>query len=135
MIHPLTVAASANPGAEPVSDESITLSDYKFTLDHPLTAGKHIVKVMNQGPQPHEVELVRLADGKSMKDLGAWIQKMDGPSPASAIGGIPSIMPGAAGYVSVDLAPGTYGLICFVPDMKDGKAHLEHGMVKEFKVN
>jgi hypothetical protein len=135
MIHPLTITASTTPGTEPVSDASIALSDYTFTLAHPLTAGKHIVKVTNAGPQAHEVELVRFADGKSMKDLGAWMQKMDGPPPATAIGGIPAIVPGSAGYVSLDLAPGNYALICFVPDTKDGKAHLEHGMVKEFKVN
>jgi len=135
MIHPLTITASATPTAEPTSDASVTLSDYTFTFDHPLTAGKHTVKVTNKGPQVHEVELVRLAEGKSVKDLGAWIQKMDGPPPASAIGGIPAIMPGSAGYVSLDLAPGNYAMLCFISDMKDGKPHLEHGMVKEFKVN
>jgi hypothetical protein len=135
MVHPLTVTASTTPSTEPTNDASIALGDYTFTFDHPLTAGKHMVKVTNKGPQPHEVELVRFADGKSMKDLGAWIQKMDGPPPASAIGGVPAIMPGSASYVSLDLAPGNYAVICFIPDMKDGKAHLEHGMVKEFKVN
>ena len=32
------------------------------------------------------------------------------------------------------LTPGDYALICFVPDTKDGKAHLIHGMVKTVKV-
>jgi hypothetical protein len=38
-------------------------------------------------------------------------------------------------YFTADLTPGNYVLLCFVPDAKDGKAHMEHGMVKEFKVN
>jgi len=26
-------------------------------------------------------------------------------------------------------------LLCFVPDMKDGKSHIAHGMVQTFKIN
>jgi len=29
---------------------------------------------------------------------------------------------------------GDYALLCFVPDAKDGKPHLAHGMVKQFSV-
>ena len=36
---------------------------------------------------------------------------------------------------TADLTAGDYGLICFVPDAKDGKMHLEHGMMKNFKVS
>jgi len=34
----------------------------------------------------------------------------------------------------VDLTPGTYALLCFAPDAKDGKAHTEHGMITQFEV-
>ena len=39
-----------------------------------------------------------------------------------------------SGQFSVELTPGEYGLICFVPDAKDGKLHLMHGMMEQFKV-
>ena len=37
-------------------------------------------------------------------------------------------------YFTADFAPGKYGLICFLPDAKDGKPHLAHGMVREITV-
>ena len=35
---------------------------------------------------------------------------------------------------AVDLPAGDYALLCFVPDMKDGKAHYIHGMSKRIKI-
>ena len=49
-------------------------------------------------------------------------------------GGVSGIMPGAHAYVTLDLAPGEYGLICFVPDAKDGKGHYRHGLAKKITV-
>jgi hypothetical protein len=35
----------------------------------------------------------------------------------------------------VELTAGDYGLICFLPDVKDGKPHLAHGMMKTIRVS
>jgi hypothetical protein len=43
-------------------------------------------------------------------------------------------MKGKNTYFEADLAPGDYGMICFVPDAKDGKPHFAHGMIQQFKV-
>ena len=43
--------------------------------------------------------------------------------------------PGMRGTFTADLTAGDYGLICFVPDAKDGKMHLVHGMMKNIKVS
>ena len=43
--------------------------------------------------------------------------------------------PGVTSYVRARLTPGNYMLLCFVPDAKDGKPHLEHGMVLPFSVS
>jgi hypothetical protein len=140
MIHPLKVTAAAGPApAEPTADVNVALADYSFTVQGPLTAGKHTFKVVNNGPQVHEVEVFRLAPGKTMKDFTAFFDKAyagtaDGPPPVDALGGIAAEVSGTTEYFTVDLTPGNYVLMCFVPDAKDGKAHLEHGMIKEFKV-
>lgn len=136
MIKDMTVIpATGAPLATPTADITITLADYNFAIKGPLTAGKHVIEVDNAGPQLHEVEIVRLADGKTIKDLSAWMQTMQGPPPANAIGGVSAMIPKSTGYVTADLKPGNYVAICFIPDSKDGKPHLEHGMIKEFKVN
>jgi uncharacterized cupredoxin-like copper-binding protein len=135
MVHALAVTASTTTaGAEPTADETISLSDYTFALRGPLASGPHTVKVVNRGPQPHELELVQLAPGKTAKDLMAWVAKPDGPPPGNAIGGVTTLMPGMSGYFTATLAPGKYLMLCFVPDGKDGKPHLEHGMMKEVMV-
>jgi uncharacterized cupredoxin-like copper-binding protein len=141
MIRPLKVTPAAGAAAsEPTSDLTVTLADYSFTTDGTPTAGKHTIKVVNKGPQPHEVELVRFAPGKTMKDANEFMEKVyagkaDGPPPFEALGGIASEIPGTTEYFTADLTPASYAFLCFVPDAKDGKAHLEHGMIKEFKVN
>jgi hypothetical protein len=135
MVHPLTVtAASGTAAAEPTSDATVTLGDYNFKLENALTPGKHTIKVVNSGPQPHEVELIRLAPGKTAKDVLAWINNPNGPPPGNAVGGVVAIVPGTTNYFNADTPAGNYALFCFIPDMKDGKAHVEHGMVKEIKI-
>lgn len=135
MIRPLKVVR--NPGQklpDPVADIAMILSDYSFAIKGPLTAGKHTIQVANAGPQPHEVQLVRLLPGKTLKDLAAFDAKPDGPPPGDALGGVAAEAPGMTGYFSVDFTPGTYVLLCFVPDDKDGKTHIDHGMIKEFTI-
>ena len=135
MVRGLKVTAGATAAApEPTSDVTVNLSDYAFTVQGALTAGKHTFKLVNKGPQPHEFEIVRLAPGKTAKDFMSFIAKMDGPPPGNALGGVAGFVSGTTTYTTVDLTPGNYLLVCFVPDTKDGKPHFEHGMTKEFTV-
>ena len=135
MMKPLTVTPSTASTAEPNSDVTVSLTDYTFTLSKPLVAGKQTIKVENGAAQPHEVVLVQLAPGKTMDDLKKWVFDMKGPPPGRPMGGIPAFMKGKNAYFDVDLTPGDYGMICFVPDVKDGKMHVEHGMVTQFKIS
>ncbi len=135
MVRPLMVVPTSAPAVPaPVSDVSMTLVDYGFDISPALTAGEHVIKVTNTAQQPHEFFLARLDSGKTMADLGAWGATYKGEMPARSLGGVASMAPGETGYVHVRLTPGNYALLCFVPDAKDGKPHLEHGMAKEFTI-
>jgi len=137
MLRPLTVtSAAATAGELPAAGDTVRLADYKFESSRPLTAGHHVILVENAAQQPHELVLLQLAPGKTSADFGRWATTggMKGPPPAMPMGGVGVIDPGATGTFPADLATGKYGLICFVPDAKDGKPHLMHGMVKDFKV-
>lgn len=135
MIQPLTVLPSTEAVAPtPVADLTMVLSDYSFTPSTPLTGGHHVIELMNKGPQTHELLIVRFEPGKTMDDLGKWMAKPVGPPPGHAEGGASAIPPGMTASISVDLGPGDYALICFVPDAKDGKPHLQHGMIQTFKI-
>ena len=136
MVRPIKVtAATGSTGTEPTSDVTVSLADYKFSVQGTLNAGKHTVKVVNNGPQPHEIEVVRLAPGKTIDDLNAWMKNPQGPPPANALGGVDAILPTMTAYFTADFTPGNYALLCFIPDAKDGKPHLEHGMIKQFKIS
>jgi hypothetical protein len=129
MIKGLTVVQSTRQvAAAPVADDSITLSDYAFQLGHPMTAGTHTFRVINGATQPHEVELVKLAPGKTTKDMLAFLAAPNGPPPGNAIGGSTPAVAGAPVWFTADITPGNYLFICFMPDAKDGKPHFMHGM-------
>jgi uncharacterized cupredoxin-like copper-binding protein len=136
MIQPFEVTAGDGATALPAASDTVTMADYSFQSSRPLTPGHHTILVMNAGPQPHEMVVLRLAPGKTVKDFATWATTggMKGPPPAMPLGGVGVIEKGASGVFSVDLPPGDYGLICFVPDSKDGKLHLDHGMTKLIKV-
>ncbi|HEV2643495.1 MAG TPA: hypothetical protein VGT98_12345 [Candidatus Elarobacter sp.] len=135
MARELTVTPATASGSAPVADEVVTLSDYAFAFSKPLTAGKHVFEVRNTGPQPHELELLRLAPGKTADDMLAWIGKPNGPPPGSSVGGLAPVNPGVNGYFDATLTPGNYLFICFLPDARDGKAHYAHGMSKTITVH
>jgi uncharacterized cupredoxin-like copper-binding protein len=138
MAKPFTVVAAdtASPQKLPESGVTITLTDYDFTPSQPLKPGKHTIRVENAGPQPHELALLRMAPGKKVEDFAKWAEHgLKGQPPAEAIGGIVFLENGGAGTFTVELTPGDYGLICFLPDVKDGKPHLAHGMMKTITVS
>jgi uncharacterized cupredoxin-like copper-binding protein len=135
MVRPLTVTGGGAAGAEPEADLVMKLVDYDFELSKPIPAGRHTIRVENAGPQEHELVIVKLDSGKEPKDFAMWGEKMIGKPPGTLHGGVSGIMPGGKAFVEVDLAPGEYGLICFVPDSKDGKGHYHHGMAKKVTVS
>lgn len=135
MVRAIKVTAATGPSSAPVADVVVAMSDYAFTVKSgTLSSGKHVIQVTNDGPQGHELELLKLAPGKTAKDFLMWLGKLEGPPPAEPIGGVMGLGKGGAGFFNVELSAGNYALICFVPDSKDGKAHFDHGMIKEFTV-
>lgn len=134
MSRPLVVAATESRRALPEADLTIRLTDYAFDVPDSISAGKHVIRVENLAEQPHEILLVKLEPGKAPEDLAKWVERMDGPPPAAPFGGTTAFVKGVVNVVSVDLPPGDYGLLCFLPDAKDGKMHVAHGMMRRLKV-
>jgi hypothetical protein len=137
MIKGLTVtAASAAAAAEPVADMTVTAVDFAFAPSAEFTAGHHLIKFENKGTEPHEFELVRLGDGKTVDDLMKWGQTLQGPLPGTSLGGAAPLVPGQVEYVPVDLTPGNYVVVCFVPDpTKQGMPHVAEGMLRTFTIS
>jgi hypothetical protein len=136
MLQPFEVTAGAASATLPAAQDTVRLADYSFESSRPMTPGKHTFLVTNTATQPHELVLLRLAPGKTVQDFGTWATTggMKGPPPALPLGGVGVIDGGGSGAFTADLTPGDYGLICFVPDAKDGKPHLMHGMMRQISV-
>ncbi len=138
MIREFEVVAGDDAHSEglPTATDTITMNDYGYASSRPLSAGRHTVRVENAGPQPHEMIMLKLSPGKTPGDFAKWgLAGRHGPAPGVPVGGVQFLDRGATGVFDVDLAPGDYGYICFVPDAKDGKRHFAHGMMTQFAVH
>lgn len=134
MIKGLTVTPSS-VRTMPASDLTLTLTNYAFTFSSPLTAGNHIVRIINKGTQPHEAVMFRLAPGKTGEDIANWVSSgMQGPPPAAPVTGISAEAPEMENLLPLDLSVGNYALLCFMPDATDGRPHTAHGMIYNFEV-
>jgi hypothetical protein len=135
MVRTLTVSKGPRHAVLPTPDVTMILRDYNFTLSAPLVAGRRAIEVRNYGRQSHEIELVRLAPGKSVADVLHWLEKPEeGTPPGLPLGGISPLASGGRSQFTADLEQGRYALICFLPDRADGKPHFAHGMMQEIEV-
>ncbi|MFM8321929.1 MAG: hypothetical protein ACKOC5_13530 [Chloroflexota bacterium] len=139
MVQRITVsAAQGTAAAEPQADLSITMRDYGFDIPTSLSSGPLAVKVTNEGPEWHELNIYRLAEGKTMADVVAFqsgTAEPGTPPPFIPVGGINGLSPNLYGYMLLNLEPGNYVAICNIPSAQNqGKPHFMLGMVREFTV-
>jgi hypothetical protein len=134
MMRPLTVAGPRHEAPVPVAMGEIRLKDFTFVTP-PLTAGTHTFRIVNDGPQTHEVQLVRLAEGVTGQQfMAAMAPGSTTPPPGVMVGGPGALSSGLEDFWTVTITPGTYLMVCFVPDTATGAPHVAKGMVHEFTV-
>lgn len=145
---PVRFSAADGPDSRtdaPVADRTVELSEFSFTgLDQGLSVGSEIWEVKNTGTQPHMLLMGGLPSGTTADQFMAFIQSDATGTPQA--GGLTDadITPVAQGvllvssgqtlWLPVDLAPGTYGAVCFVTDPDTGVEHAVEGMVSVFTV-
>lgn len=134
MIKPIEVTPSDTPATTVTDSATFTMQDFSFTMPDTLPAGPATYKVVNAGPQPHELNVLKLAPGVSQQDLLEWEDAPGGPPPFQAVGGINGFSVEGSGYMTLDLEPGTYVAVCHIPDPATGIAHAHLGMIKTFTV-
>jgi uncharacterized cupredoxin-like copper-binding protein len=136
MLQPVEVGAPTGTApSEPQADLTIDLVDYDFQIPSALRSGRYVLRVDNTGSEPHEVVMWQLPPGKTLADVLTWVGGgLAGPPPALPVAGLSPIRAGGHAYSVMNLSPGDYALICFVPDEEDGKPHYAHGMAKQITV-
>lgn len=136
MIKSLTVTpATAGGGPEPV--QTISMHDFAFEFPATLPSGPVLYEVVNDGPQPHEIAVLKLNDDVTTDEaleILSGSQAPDGPPPFQWAGGMQALSANESGIMHLDLEPGMYVAVCMVPDPATGNPHIALGMVKEFTV-
>ena len=137
----LTVTGEMPAVEDPAGVIDIGLVDMDFVVADTLAAGPQIWRIQNNGLQVHHLVMLGVPDGTTEDDVMELAAMFAGPpaSPAAA----PAINPeevtdeyftllfsrGQFNLVEVDLEPGTYAMVCFMPD-PSGTPHVMLGMVE-----
>jgi hypothetical protein len=141
-------SGAAERAAPPTSTASIFLEDYSFALDSMLPRGQQTIRVRNTGAQGHDLVMMKLAPGKTAEDVARSMnperarrpgQKDEPAEPLETLirpggGGIAAIHPGMEAFFTTNLTPGEYVLVCMAT-APDGRSHIEHGMVRQIRID
>jgi len=137
MLRELTVTeatAEVPDSALPQPDATIELVDYQFVVDG-LKSGSQLVRYSNDGTETHEAIMFRLQEGKTISDFMTFIQAEDdssGPPPFDGEPSVTILSPGSVTYTTLNLEPGNYILVCFLPsESHDNTPHAMLGMISE----
>ena len=103
---------------------------------HNLSMTREVLDLFRHAREVGHVRAVGVTHYRpeAMPDVLAWMEKMEGPPPGMPIGGTTPMAHGEENIITLDLSAGEYALICFVPDAKDGKPHVVHGMATEITI-
>ena len=139
-------SADADPtSGEADAEETVTgegdaatyvATEFAFEGPDVLPAGDVTLTIDNQGKQMHELALGELLQGKTLDDVHALLKKglpKKPPTWFKEVGGT-GAKPGETGALDAELAPGSYIMLCFVPDKASKEAHVMLGMMKEVTV-
>jgi hypothetical protein len=136
MLKPIQVtSASTGTAASVQSKTTFTMKDFSFEMPAKLPAGRGTYRVVNLGPQIHELNIVKLAPGTSVENALEWANAPAGPPPFEFAGGINAFSADGSGYMHLDLTPGQYVAVCNVPDPASNLPHAHLGMYKAFSVD
>ena len=124
------VVGKADENPLPAAPASIKASEYSFSASG-LTQGQHRVLFQNTGNEPHMLAAAPLRTGATLADVRRFIKSEKGKPPIVDSKAIDlAVLDGKGSQtVDLDLEPGKYALLCFVPDRKGGPPHIARGMI------
>jgi hypothetical protein len=134
----IDVTGEASDDELPGTDATVTSIDYGFETDGTFEAGENEITFENTGAQPHHIVAERIADGKTIDDVRAFLEDNQGESPfdQAALDETTALDAGDSQVATLNLKqPGTYALLCFVSDRQGGPPHsIGQGMLGEIEV-
>jgi hypothetical protein len=131
MVMPFEIIGDES-GDPPATDGTVQLKEYQFVL--PAGFGHGTYEVKNVGKETHELIVVRLKDGVTFDQALAWfLAGQQGEPLLTFVGGVGGLEPGMTAYADLDLQPGNYVALCFLPG-PGGSPHALMGMMQQFTI-
>ena len=131
----LVAEPAASSNGAPTPDVTISMKEFSYAFDRPLTEGDRMVLVRNDGRQAHEVLLLALAPGASVLDFLEFYKPGTPRNPAGrTIGGMTGLEPGRQGFFSLHVKAERYGILCFLADPYRRRPHFMDGMWMDIDV-
>ncbi len=134
------VAGEPSGATAPTPDISVSLVDFNFAMPDKIAAGPQVWQIENAGNQWHEMPILKLNEGVTVDDVMAMMAESgpggpEGPPPFEMVAFWSPMGAGEKAWVTWDLPPGEYTVLCFLPDIAgDMSPHVAHGMVRTLTV-
>lgn len=135
------------------ADLVVPFADFVFGLPSELVAGEQIWQIENRGEQWHEMVFISVPEGSTMEDAMMMLMPPPAEEPANGEASAEAteevaqeeggpmdgltylwspMSSGNSALTSVNLEPGTYLVLCFIPDStsEEGLSHAEQGMMQ-----
>lgn len=140
----LTVTGEA--GEAPTAPEGaveVELKNYQIILPDTIPAGPSIWSVTNTGDEPHEMFITKTPERLTVEQAEKLLAMPEDATPEPGMpnpeefidaGGIAPISNGQTAMVEMNLEPGHYVAVCFIPAKESGEPHAMKGMVTIFSV-
>lgn len=120
------------------TDATVRTIDYGFETEGELQVGENEITFENAGAQPHHVIAQRIAEGRTIDDVRAFLKNEQGQPPLdeASVAETAVLDGGGSQLVTLDLKePGQYAMLCFISDRQGGPPHsIGEGMLGEVEV-
>jgi hypothetical protein len=131
------VVASSAPAEAPEADVAVQIKEFSYDMPSDIKAGQQTWAVTNIGGQVLNMNLYKLAEGKTIADLNTFLQSGEGDPPGELVNWAGLLSAGRTQYIAFDLAPGSYAAFSDVPDYNADGTGLKAfalGMIQGFTV-
>lgn len=102
---------------------SFSALDHGFEGPETLPAGLTAIRLHNRAQEPHQLQVLKLSEGRTAAELMSFIRASHGKMPewVRHAGGPNGVGPGDSAEAIIYLEPGTYAIICALPSKDDGQ--------------
>lgn len=119
---------SVRPTTAVASTVNLVITDSTVRVPMAITSGHVTIRLTNRGRGPHQLQFLRLAQGRDTAEARAFlIANHAMPSWATSVGGIGPVLPGETVTATALMAPGDYLMVDGLP-APNGVPYFQNGV-------